>query len=211
MVEDTPLDPAASAALIAEQRAKVEAAVDVDGRILFGAWGVAWLLGFGLVWLVAVDRLQMSAGAAMVTFIASLAGAGAVTAWHLTVKSRGVRGTSARQGAMYGWSWFLSFGVVAALGVALDRAGAGEEAMGVAMMVSSLLVVGALYMAGGAIWEERIQWALGAWICVSTIAAALVGSPHMYLVMCIAGGGGMLVAAAAEAVRRRSRARACDG
>lgn len=192
MVEDTPLDPAASAALIAEQRAKVEAAVDVDGRILFGAWGVAWLLGFGLVWLVAVDRLQMSAGAAMVTFIASLAGAGAVTAWHLTVKSRRVRGTSARQGAMYGWSWFLSFGVVAALGVALDRAGAGEEAMGVAMMVSSLLVV-------------------GAWICVSTIAAALVGSPHMYLVICIAGGGGMLVAAAAEAVRRRSRARACDG
>ena len=40
MVEDTPLDPASSAALIAEQRAKVEAATDVDGRILFGAW--AW-------------------------------------------------------------------------------------------------------------------------------------------------------------------------
>ena len=203
MVEDTPLDPASSAALIAEQRAKVEAAVDVDGRILFGAWGVAWLVGYGLLWLVNSGRLTMPDQAAFLVFTALLWLAGAVTAWHLAVKSTGVRGASARQGAMYGWAWFLSFGVVFALGVALDRAGATGEVMNLAMTVASLLVVGALYMAGGAIWEERIQWALGAWICVSTIAAALVGSPHMYLVMCIAGGGGMLVAAGVEAVRRR--------
>lgn len=203
MVEDTPLDPASSAALIAEQRAKVEAATDVDGRILFGAWGVAWLLGFGLPWLVNSGRLTMPDEAAFLAFTALLVFAGALTTWHLAVKGTGVRGASARQGAMYGWAWFLSFGVVFALGVALDRAGAIGEVMNLAMTVASLLVVGALYMAGGAIWEERIQWALGAWICVSTIAAALVGSPQMYLVMCIAGGGGMLVAAGVEAARRR--------
>jgi len=203
MVEDTPLDPASSAALIAEQRAKVEAATDVDGRIMFGAWGVAWLLGFGLLWLVNSGRLTMPDEAAFLAFTALLVLAGAVTAWHLAVKGTGVRGASARQGAMYGWAWFLSFGVVFALGVALDRAGATGEVMSLAMTVASLLMVGALYMAGGAIWEERIQWALGAWICVSTIAAALVGSPHMYLVMSLAGGGGMLVAAGVEAARRR--------
>ena len=165
--------------------------------------GVAWLLGFGLLWLVNSGRLTMPDEAAFLAFTALLVLAGALTTWHLAVKGTGVRGASARQGAMYGWAWFLSFGVVFALGVALDRAGATGEVMNLAMTVASLLMVGALYMAGGAIWEERIQWVLGAWICVSTIAAALVGSPQMYLVMCIAGGGGMLVAAGVEAARRR--------
>ena len=205
MDDDAPLDPAASAALIAEQRAKVQAATDVDGRVLFGAWGLAWFLGFGLLWLIGTNppRLVVMENVAWLVFVGLLVAAGAVTAWHLTVKSRGVRGTSARQGAMYGWAWFLSFGVVAALGFALDRAGANEESLGMAMMISSLLVVGALYMAGGAVWEEHRQFALGAWICVATIAAALVGAPHMLLVMSLAGGGGMLAAAAAEGVRRR--------
>ena len=203
MVEDTPLDPASSAALIAEQRAKVVAAMDVDGRVLFGAWGVAWPLGFGLLWLGETGRVTMSAQVALGGFFGLLAAAMGVTAWHLAVKGRGLRGASARQGAMYGWSWSLSFGVVGALAYALARAGASEEVTGVAMMITSLLVVGALYMAGGAMWEEQIQWALGAWICVATIAAAIVGLPHMYLVMAVGGGGGLLVGAAADAVRRR--------
>ena len=203
MDDDAPLDPAASAALIAEQRAKVVAAMDVDGRVLFGAWGVAWLLGFGVLWAAATERLTMSEEAAFLVFTGLLMLAGIVTAWHVAVKGTGVRGASTRQGAMYGWAWFLSYGVVFALGVALDRAGATDEVMNVAMTVAALLAVGALYMAGGAVWDERLQWALGAWIAVSTIVAALIGAPHMYLVMCIGGGGGMLVAAAAEAVRRR--------
>jgi len=205
MVEDAPLDPAASAALIAEQRAKVEAAMDVDARVLFGAWGVAWLVGFTVLWLRDLEPpvLRMSQQAGMMVFAALLFAAGAVTAGHLTVKGRGLRGASARQGAMYGWSWSLSFAVVWALAFALARAGASDEVIGVAMMITSLLVVGALYMAGGALWEERIQWALGAWICVATIAAALVGLPHMYLVMAVGGGGGLLAGAVADGVRRR--------
>ena len=94
----------------------------------------------------------LSCAAAFLVFTALLVLAVAVTAWHLAVKGTGVRGASARQGAMYGWAWFLSFGVVFALGVALDRAGATGEVMSLAMTVASLLMVGALYMACGAIW-----------------------------------------------------------
>jgi hypothetical protein len=48
--DDEPLDPAASAALIAAQRARVQEATDVDARLLFGVWGVAWLVGFGALY-----------------------------------------------------------------------------------------------------------------------------------------------------------------
>jgi len=127
----------------------------------------------------------------------------AVTAVHLIRKSGGVRGTTAVQGAMYGWAWLLGFAVVATLGYALNRDGANVQVTSTVMMTVNLLVVGVLYMAGGAIWGERTQFVLGAWILVVTIAATLIGNPHMMLVMSLAGGGGMLVAAAAETVRRR--------
>lgn len=203
--DDAPLDPQASAALIAEQRARVEAAVDVDGRVLFTAWGVAWTLGFGLLWAADAEAsFAPGTEVALLAFAGLLGAAGVVTAVHLVRRSRGVRGASARQGAMYGWAWFLGFGVVAALASALARAGVADDVMTLAMMAVSLVVVGTLYMAGGAVWDAPTQFALGAVILVATIVAVLVGPPHTYLVMCVGGGGAMLAGAVVEAVRRRA-------
>lgn len=205
MDDEHPLDPEATAALIAEQRARVEGATAVDARVLFGAWGLAWLLGFGLLWATALDEplVAVDVDAALAVFAALLVAAGVVTAVHITARSRGVRGVSARQGALYGWAWFLGFAVVWALAFALRRAGAAEDIVSLVMMGTSVVLVGTLYMAGGALWDSTTQWALGAVITVVTVAALLVGLPHAYLVMCLGGGGAMLAAAAVEAVRRR--------
>jgi len=201
--DDVVLDPAASAALIQDQRARVEAATSVDGRVLFAAWGVAWLVGYGTMWAAWPDdpRIDLSYGAALGVLAAGLVVAGAITAVHLTRRSVGVRGTSAAQGAMYGWSWFLSFAGIGALGAWLGSNDVAPEVMTVTMTVASTLLVGALYMAGGAMLNERSQFALGAWICVTNVAGLLAGAPTLLLVMALAGGGGMLLAAAAEHVR----------
>jgi hypothetical protein len=66
------------------------------------------------------------------------------------------------------------------------------------------LVVGILYLVGGALWQDRVQYGLGAWILAASAAGALAGSPAVYLVMSLAGGGGFLLAAAWFAVRARS-------
>ena len=203
--DDAPLDLAATAALIAEQRARVAAATDVDARILFGAWGLAWLIGYGLVWDAALDspRLGLAQDHAGLTFGGLVMAGLVVTAVHLTRRSAGVRGTSATQGAMYGWAWGLSFAGLFALSSALGRAGVGNEAIMLAATIVTPLIVGALYMAGAAIWGYPTQFALGAWISVVTIVAAVVGMPHMLLVMSLAGGGGMLVTAGVDAALRR--------
>ncbi|GAA2720927.1 hypothetical protein [Cellulomonas aerilata] len=204
--DDPPLDPAGSAALIAAQRARVAAETDVDGRLLFGVWGAAWLLGFGALWAVAGDRpaLGWSPAAAGVLFAGLLVAAMVVTSVHVARRTSGVHGTSSLQGAMYGWAWFLGFVAVFALASGLTRAGAGAGVVQVAMTLVPPLLVGVLYMAGAAIWRDRAQFALGAWILVVTIVASFVGTPGMLAVMSLAGGGGMLAAAVAEAVRRRS-------
>jgi hypothetical protein len=204
--DGSPLDLAASAALIAEQRARVAAETDVDPRLLFGVWGAAWLLGFGALWSVAGDRprLGWSPTAAGIVFAALLLAAMVLTAVHLARRTSGVHGTSAVQGAMYGWAWFLGFVTVFALPAALSRAGADDVVVQVTMTLVPPLLVGVLYMAGAAIWQDRTQLALGVWILVVTIAASFAGTPGMFAVMALAGGGGMLVAALAAHVRRRS-------
>ena len=201
---DGPLDLAASAALIQVQRARVAAATDVDARLLFGVWGAAWLVGFGALYAVAGDDplLRWRAAAAGV-FAAVIVAAIAVTAVHVARRTAGVLGTSATQGAMFGWAWFAGFATIGALGYALARVGAGQAVFTVTMTIVPALIVGALYMAGGAIWQDRTQFALGSWVVVVTVASAVVGPPHMLAVMALAGGGGMLAGAFAVGVRSR--------
>jgi hypothetical protein len=207
MNEDTPLDPAASVALIAEQRSKVKAAIDVNERLIFGVWGIAWLVGFGLLWVVSIDDplLRWSEGVALSVFGALLVAAMVVTTVHTARRSSGVRGPSSTVGAMYGWSWFAAFAGVSALGYALSILQVAPKVSGTVMTIVPALVVGALYMAGGAVWQDRTQFSLGVVISVSTVAAAVVGYPHMLLVMSLAGGGGMLTCGAVSAVRRGAR------
>ncbi|HEY8719087.1 hypothetical protein [Pengzhenrongella sp.] len=202
--DDLPLDLAASAALIEAQRARVAAATDVDGRLLFGAWGTSWLLGFGALYSVASDQplLGWPDWVAGTLFAGLLGVAMIITAVHLVRRTAGVRGVSARSGAMYGWSWGLSFTGVGALGFGLSRAGVSPEVMQLVMTVVPALLVGALYMAGAAIWRATTQFVLGAWIVAVTVVAAVVGPPATLAVMSIAGGGGMLVGAGLEHLRR---------
>lgn len=210
--DEAPLDLAASAALIDRQRERVTSAIDVDPRVLFGIWGTAWLVGFGLLWAVALDEplIDLATSVALVVFMALLVAAVVVTMVHIGRRTGGVRGASVQQGAMYGWSWTLAFAGVAALGYALNRLDVDGPTTATVMTVVPALVVGALYMAGGAMWRDTAQFALGAWICAVTVAAAIVGHPHMLLVMSLAGGGGMLAAGLVEAIRRPTSARRRD-
>ncbi len=205
--DDQPLDPSTSAALIAEQRARLGAATEMDGRLLFGVWGVAWLLGFAVLWASFTEpALDVPRGLAFAIFGTLLISAMVVTAVHIARKSAGVHGVSATQGAMYGWAWFAGFGVAFALSNSLGRQGVDPDVVTVVMTVVSCLVVGVLYMTGAVIGgADRTQFALGAWICLVTAIGVLAGLPHLMLIMSLAGGGGMLVAAAAWALRIRAQ------
>lgn len=211
--DGAPLDPAQSAALIAEQRARWAAATGVDARLLFGVWGGACLLGFGAEYSVATDPplLGWPGWVAGVVFAGLLATAMVINIVHIAVRTAGVRGVSANAGAMYGWAWFGSFAGIGALSFGLAQAGASPDVTKLVMTTAPLLIVGALNMAGAAIWQDRTQFALGAWILIVTTIGAIVGAPHMLAVLSLAGGGGLLVGALADAIRvRRAVAWASD-
>jgi hypothetical protein len=200
------LDPAETLRMIREQQEAARDATEPDGRLLFAAWGLAWLIGYLAMWSSARDTGHAASWAGWV-HTGCIVGAVAFTIVHSITRTTGTRGSSARLGAMYGWAWFLAFTVFGVVLGAMGDAGASYEVMAIAANGFACLIVGLLYIACALLFEEVRMYALGAWMLVTAVVAAFAGMPNTYLVMALAGGGGFLVMVAVEQwfrVRRRS-------
>lgn len=212
--DDAPLDPAESLRIIAAQTDKVRA-TQVDGRVLFGVWGVAWLVGYLALYLTAEGHLPggssgpggllLPATWAYIVFAALIWTAVAVTIVYSIRVGSGVRGVSARTGAMYGWSWFIAFAGMGTIIGGLVNLGASDEI--VSLMSNSLacLVVGIMYLAGGTFWQDTRQYILGIWIILVAVVALYAGLPGAFLVMAVLGGGGFLLGALGDHLVRTTR------
>lgn len=204
------LDPADVLRLIQQQQEAARDATEPDGRLLFGVWGLAWLLGYLAMWVAVRDTGSPQPWAGWV-LAGCLVGAMTFTIVHSVTRTAGTRGTSARIGAMYGWTWFLAFTTFGVMLGAMGNAGASPEVMAVATNGFACLIVGVMYIAGGLLFGESRLAAAGVWMLIIAVAAAFAGMPNTYLVMALAGGGGFLVMAVVEQVlrtRRRSPATA---
>lgn len=206
--DDDGLTPAEGLALVQQQTARVRAGTDVRLELLYGAWGVAWLLGFAAFWAAnsgsAPVRPSGPVAGSVLTVL--MLAAVVVTVGHTSRQTRGVSSPDALRGALYGWTWPISFAGLTAVLVTLARRGADPALLDVLWPAASCLLVAALYMMGSAVWRDPHMFALGAWFAVCVVAGVLVGLPGMFAVMSLAGGGGFLVTAAWFAVRRRRSA-----
>jgi hypothetical protein len=202
------LSPAETLRLIRQQQEAARDATEPDGRLLFAAWGLAWLIGYLAMWLSTRDSGLAESWAGWV-LAGCILGAVVFTIVHSVTRTSGTRGASARLGAMYGWSWFLAFTAFGVLLGAMGKAGASPEVMAIASNGFACMIVGLLYIACALLFDEVRMYALGAWMLVTAVAAAFAGMPNTYLVMAVAGGGGFLAMVAVEQwfrARRRSAA-----
>ncbi|MCC2309199.1 hypothetical protein [Cellulomonas chengniuliangii] len=205
-IEDAPPAPADGLAIIASQQERVRAGATPDGRLLFLVWGAAWLIGYGALWLAVKDLdVYRPPSGAFIVFGLCISSAVVFTIVHSVRRAAGMHGPSVTAGAMYGWAWGLGFLLQGALIGAFVNAGASHELVALASNGLACLIVGLLYMAGGAMDQEPALFWLGVWILVVAAVASSVGLPLTFLVMALAGGGGFLVGAGIEHARRQAR------
>jgi hypothetical protein len=180
----------------------------VDPARILGSWGVAWLLGFGAFY-VASSRarwhfLPLWAAAVILGALSAAAVTGVIT--QLACRGRGVQGPSRTVAARYAWSWPLAFAGVVALNIGLSQHGLPASLAPLLWPGSSAVVAGVLYLAGGVVFADRVQYGLGAWMLAVGAGSALAGWPANFAVLALAGGGGFLAAAAFILARgRRAR------
>lgn len=194
--------------MIEQQGEKAAASLRVDPVRILGAWGAAWLGGFGAVYLASAGGPGpfLAMRTALVVLGAVFALAVAATMSESVRRGRGVAGPSRQVGAMYGWGWGLALATLFAVNMGLAHEGLASGLRPLVWSGSALLVVGLMYLAAGIIWRDRVQYGLGAWTLIVGAASVSAGAPDNFAVLSLAGGGGFLVAAAvSRAVRRRSR------
>ncbi|AYD90700.1 hypothetical protein D4740_02065 [Actinomyces sp. 2119] len=203
-------------ALIVAQRRDYARRNTIRSAPLLLAWGLAWLLGYTTLALAGDGggiregtSAAVDARAAYTVFVACLVAAGIFTAVYIALRSRGVRGTSGRQGVLYSGAWI---GGMALTGVILGRLNSflatvgTPEAGAVGALVSSAvpcLVVGVIFLVGAALWGDNVMGALGGWILAAAAVATVAGLPWAWWVMAVGGGGGMLLAAARDSLASR--------
>lgn len=71
---------------------------------------------------------------------------------------------------------------------------------------ASGLVVGMIYLAGGAAHRDTLQYTLGTSLAAISSAALFFNGAHMYWILALAGGGAYLIAAALEPRRHTNTA-----
>lgn len=218
------LDPAESLRIIGEQQARTRSATVPDGRLLFGVWGLAWLVGYLTLWFSSGGKMVVFPGSAaaegpsslaFLVFITAIALAVIFTIVHSVRRRTGTRGVSARAGALYGWSWMIGFAAMGLVVGGLARAGASDVVIALASNAFACVVVGLLYLGGGIAFRDTRLYVLGVWILLVASLATFAGIPLTYLIMATLGGGGFLLMGLVEHVllvrRRRGGAMARAG
>lgn len=199
--------PAEALAAIRSSQESIRQQTRVSSTALFTAWGFAFLIAYSALYIGYSEEAQMPRTWSMIVLAACVISAMVFTGVHIARRTAGIRGQSARVGAMYGWSWVFCFLFASVIFGGVAAAGAPPLAMSILTNAVSILIVAALYMAGGAIWQEWRMFALGAWFAIIGASAVFVAPPNGYLVQAFGGGGGFLVAAVAAQVISRWRSK----
>lgn len=192
-----PLDPAESLALIERERANLARSLTPDPRLMLWPWGFAWLIGFGLFFLrfgpdgrVFVDLPDWLP---LVTLMTLFIVAGIITGVAGSRSSRQMAGPTSRQGLMYGLTWSIAYSGLSAL-FAQFSGDMPDEQLGLLWAGGMVALTGALHMAGGAIWNDRNLFILGAWTSLVNVAGIIAGPGWHSLIVAVGGGGAMIAA-----------------
>ena len=201
--DDAALDPAAMLALMEQQQDAVHRRLARYVPWILLAWGVAWGVGFTLLWLIdgAKPTVAVPVPVAAGIFGALMAAALVVSGVLGALSGRGIRTTSAAQftGAVYGMTWTIGFVAIFVFGGALVYNGMDPDLSNIYYPTASTLFVGIMYIIAGAIWRAVPALVMGGWIVLVALIAPYFGYPHHYLFFSIAGGGVFLIGAAVVA------------
>lgn len=198
-------DPREALGMIDAEGRRTRAALDVRLPWQLTAWGLAWLIGFGVMWLdVRGQSPYRGPGVASgLTFGILMLAAMTVTAMVIARGTAGLGGRAQRAGSRVGLAWGLGWAGYFCFAGSLIRIGLSPEALAVLFSGGSMFLTGLIYLISGAVWDDPVQTRLGIWLIPVAVVGSFLGPVGVLVVGALAGGGGFLVAAWAAHGRRR--------
>jgi hypothetical protein len=204
--ESEQLDPRSALDLIADTQAKAKRSLEINGAWLYGAWGMAWLVGYGVIWLSVRGDATYRTPPAWAFLVMGACTAAALAVSFITIgrAMHGVTGFSSTSAKLYGWSWAISYTCLFLIIAGLGNAGGSVPVVGLFASAGPAFVVSIMYLTSGALWHYWTMFVVGAWLALTIGVAALFGVMTFDPVMALAGSAGFFVAAFYEAHLQRS-------
>jgi hypothetical protein len=203
--QETSMGAADAAAIMAEAEQRARRRLRPDYRVTFAIWGVLWLAGYGITWLVVRGQhpVRGPAPAVFAALILISALAAAAAADQARTDS-GVHGPSVAMRRILFASFLLGFAAMFTLEGALARAGASRPVLILFEAAAPILVTGLLYLARSAAGLDWPVAVLGAWMIVVAAVSGYAGPRAVWGIDALAVGLAFLVTAALLTRLRRS-------
>jgi hypothetical protein len=204
--EGAGMDAQSAAAIMQQARERAQRELRVRRPALFATWGLAFLIGYGAIWLSVRGQRPYygPTTAAIVTAFLTGAFALAVTVVLVGRAVTGVGGWSARQRRTHLLSFGCGYAGVFALEGALAHAGATRPVIGVFGAAAPMLVIGLAYAATSTIWLEWPVFCLGIWLITAAALSGFAGPAGVWAVDALAGGLAFLLMAAIRLTHSQS-------
>ena len=174
--------------------------------MIFTAWALVYLLGYGVVWLSVRGQRPFHAPAGWALALLALLAVVAlgVTAQLTDRATSGVGGVSAQRRRIYWLSLAVGLLGVNVMQPALRHVGASHGVISVFTASSPLLVAGVVLVAGTAAWLNWYAFGLGIWLIAVAAFSGFAGPAGVWAVDALAVGVPFLAMAAIAVARGRA-------
>jgi hypothetical protein len=200
------LHPERLLALIDDETRGMKRALAVQVPVYYFVWGGAWLIGYLLLWSAwpgSTSPVAVPGWLAIPAFAVLMLGAALTSAVVGIRSNRGIKGVSDFVGTVYGLSWPILGGTVAAIGYALVRAGISDDAAAIYYTSAYALLVAAMYLAGTLVWHSPDQLVIALVMAVAAAVTGFFGAPANMLAMALIAGPALLIGGVIALVRLR--------
>lgn len=182
-------DPRSAEQLLEQTERQAESALNPDSRKVYLVWSVAWFVAMIGSWLGSRPGGPFSDRTGTIIYSAALTVGIGYTIYEASTKQRGIGGRSRTLGRLWGISWAVAWGSWALVmgGISQVAGSGGGDVIETLAPASATIVVGALYLQGGAFWP-RSQMMLPGWLLMLVGGGATFAGPvNHYLVLGIGG------------------------
>jgi drug/metabolite transporter (DMT)-like permease len=207
VVEDRNMSVQEAAAVVQDARARARRELVISAPLVYMAWGLVWLLGYGAMWLSVRGQHPYTgpSGPSIATLFILAGFAVAAVLVIVSKAAAGIDGQSVRYRriilAAFGAGYLILFIVQFSISSSVST-----RTLAFVAFAGPLLLAGLTYILASALGRNRPAFALGASLVIVGASCAWLAPAAILAVCALAGGGAFLLLALIE-TRLRAHAR----
>jgi hypothetical protein len=196
MFEDQHMSVQQAAAVMEDARARARRELVICAPLVYAAWGLTVLLGYGAMWLSVRGQHPYTgpSGGSIAVLLGLAALAVAVVVVMISKTVAGIDGRSARFRSIILRTYATGYLILLCVQVAI-KGSVSARTFAFAAFAGPLLLAGLTYLLAAALRLDRTAFALGAWLVIVGVSCAWQAPAAILATCALAGGGAFLLMA----------------